>query len=78
MMGARGRRLNGIEVALRLSYASELMRDAAAAMATDESGLRSANEAEAARVQDLVEKARRQRSPESANPMDAGSELERV
>jgi hypothetical protein len=59
MGGAGGRRLNDVEVALRLSYASQLMRDAAAAMAADEPGFRSAIEDEAARVEELVRHARR-------------------
>lgn len=61
-MAGAGRRLNATEVAMRLSYASTLMADAAAALDTDEPGLRTAIEAEAARVRELVEKTRRQRA----------------
>lgn len=62
-MAATGRRrLNATEVAMRLSYASHLMTDAAAALVADEPDLRAAIEAEAARVRELVDKARRHRA----------------
>ena len=62
-MGAPVKRsLNATEVAMRLSYASTLMSDAAAALVADEPGLRDAIEAEASRVRELVERARRARA----------------
>ena len=60
MVGAKGRRLSPTEVAMRLSYASSLMADAAAALDLDDPGLRDAIEFEAGRVRELVEKARSQ------------------
>ena len=59
-MGATGsRRLDATEVAMRLAYASELMRGAASAL-VGETALRAEIEAEADRVRELVARARRQ------------------
>lgn len=52
------RRLSPIEVAHRVSYACELVRHSAAALELENSALRTALEAEAARLTALVAQAR--------------------